>query len=352
MATLTKNRNILTFTKDDGKYYTLDLNTMELIGIMGKPLQTLSCKDILRRILYTTIEYPNLSNILRHAISRCTTPRQLVRYHNLLSTAEKIDALDLPDLNIGLYDYETIDKHWQAFCSYINEDRTRANNFNTRDFLIMVRFREKAKTLGALANVITPEIYYSYTNDCNNDEIPLSEWDIVAYYGVRCKVYDFCGNLRKVRDYIRYCQEIGKTPVKTNNFTREYVETKKEYERRKEEIDNSKLIANYAKQAKAWEFSYGGYTIVVPTCGKDIIDEGSNMHHCVGGYVGRVVDGDTYIVFVRHENAPKECYITAQVGVNGDIGQYFLAYDKYISKAEDIAFRDAFAKHLAKVWQK
>ena len=74
------------------------------------------------------------------------------------------------------------------------------------------------------------------------------------------------------------------------------------------------------------------------------------MHHCVGGYVDRVVEGSTYICFIRHKDTPDECYITCQVHTDGRIGQYFLAYDRHIHTKEDCAFKDAFANHLREVW--
>jgi hypothetical protein len=141
-----------------------------------------------------------------------------------------------------------------------------------------------------------------------------------------------------------------KTPNRQNNFMREYLETKNEYELRKTEFDNKKMALNYAKYGKAWEFEYGNFKIVIPTTAQDIVTEGSRMHHCVGTYVNRVLNGDTYICFVRHKDTPDECYITCQVRTDGTIGQYFLAYDRYINTDEDKAFYNAFAEHLKKVW--
>jgi hypothetical protein len=141
-----------------------------------------------------------------------------------------------------------------------------------------------------------------------------------------------------------------KTPNRQNNFMREYLETKGEYELRKAEFDNNKLRHNYAKRSKAFEFTFGNHSVVVPKETKDIIDEGANMHHCVGGYVNDVLKGYTFIVFVRRTDTPDKCYITAQVNTDGTLGQYFLAYDRYISSDEDIDFKKAFAKHLAENW--
>ena len=131
---------------------------------------------------------------------------------------------------------------------------------------------------------------------------------------------------------------------------REYCETKKTYELYKAEYDNKRLVANYAKHEKAWQFAYGDYIITIPTTAQDIVTEGKEMHHCVGGYVDRVVDGRDYICFVRHKDNPSTPYITCEVYTDGTIGQYFLAYDRYISSDEDKAFHKAFQEHLNSVW--
>ena len=122
------------------------------------------------------------------------------------------------------------------------------------------------------------------------------------------------------------------------------------YYLRKTEFDNKKIVENYAKQSKAWEFSFGDYAVVIPTTGQDIVTEGEKMHHCVGSYVDKVVNNTDYICFVRHKDNLDKPYITCEVRTDGRIGQYFLAYDRYISTEEDKEFKKLFAEHLARVW--
>ena len=74
------------------------------------------------------------------------------------------------------------------------------------------------------------------------------------------------------------------------------------------------------------------------------------MHHCVGGYVQQVVNNDCYIIFVRHKDTPDKCYITAEIYTNGNMGQYFLAYDRRITKDEDKEFYTALRNHIKANW--
>jgi hypothetical protein len=184
-----------------------------------------------------------------------------------------------------------------------------------------------------------------------NAEAAKEEMSVAAYYLGRGKYWEYHnGNLSNLDNYFKCCKEINKKPDKVNNFMREYIETRKEWEIRKIEIDMAKIAENYAKHSKAWEFEYGKYKIVVPKTPEDIILEGRNMSHCVGGYVNNVLNNDTYIVFVRPIDNPERCYITCQVHTSGRIGQYFLSHDRYISSDEDKEFYNAYAEHLRKVW--
>ena len=56
---------------------------------------------------------------------------------------------------------------------------------------------------------------------------------------------------------------------------------------------------------KRYAFSYDGLTVSVPTGAEDIKREGECLHHCVGGYVERHLNGATTILFLRRdENVP------------------------------------------------
>jgi hypothetical protein len=351
---ITKERNFIRFTTDEGKTYSLNLTNGELIGLRGLPIKTYPKKgEMVRALRHANT---NLYTALAIAMERYTSPAYLARegVRSILQGAERLDGVNIPNLELRFIDYYMeINEHFNDFLTYARQNPNEVANYNHNLFLDWLRFRGVGTKLGSLVNVITPRIYRDYLNHShkNEDDITVEEWDIVAYYAVRCKVYDFCGrSTSRIAEYVRWCEEMNIQPQKVNNFTRLYMETKTEYKRRKEEIDNAKFCATYAKHKKAWEFEYGDYTIVVPSRGQDLIDEGQNMHHCVGGYVQNVVNGDTNIVFVRHKDTPNKCYITAQVSTDGRIGQYYLAYDRRITEQADHEFYRAFQEHLTKVW--
>jgi hypothetical protein len=269
------------------------------------------------------------------------------RYAAVMQSADKIDALGFPHLGLQEKQYIYLGENMKALSLWAKDNDK--SEFVYRDFFRWCEYEKAKKNLGAVADLLTPDMYYAITHACT--DLTTEEIGACAYYLGRGKYWEYHNHsVVSLINYIEYCRLLEKAPQKVNNFMREYCETKKEYELRKTEFDNKRMANNYAKHAKAWEFEYGNYKIVLPTCGQDIVTEGSRMHHCVGSYVDRVVRGETYICFVRHKDKPDDCYITCQVHTDGGIGQYFLAYDHYISSAEDKAFKAAFAEHLAKVW--
>ena len=351
---ISKERNFVRFTTNEGKTYSLNLTNGQLIGLRGLPIKTYPKKGDMVRALRGA--NTNLYTALAIAMERYASPAYLARegVRSILQGAERLDGVNIPNLDLRYIDYYMeINEHFNDFLTYARQNPDEVAHYNHNLFLDWLRFRGVGTKLGGLANIITPQIYRDYINRShkNEDDITTEEWDIVAYYAVRCKVFDFCGrSTNKIAEYVHWCEEMNIQPQKVNNFTRVYVETKNEYHRRKEEIDNAKFCATYAKHKKAWEFEYGDYTIVVPSRGQDLLDEGNNMHHCVGSYVGRVIEGETHIVFVRHKDTPNKCYITAQISTEGDLQQYYLAYDRRITEAKDHEFYRAFQEHLHKVW--
>lgn len=55
----------------------------------------------------------------------------------------------------------------------------------------------------------------------------------------------------------------------------------------------------YASLIKRYQFEYAGLCIVVPANSDEIVAEGKALHHCVGGYAARHMDGRLDILFLR-----------------------------------------------------
>lgn len=353
MITITKEKNIMKIVVEGTNgFYALDINSGDFYGKKGGLLKAIPCPYEIRRAFH------DMGTLLGRMVSEVlnydgTTPATLHNATNLeiFSAADKIDALKLGSkIHYSRHDLKTINSNFPMFVKYLKTIEGEFDRDQQRKFFAWLNWEKAKKALGQYAETITPEMYdrmtcegrYSFTE---------SEWGTIAYYLVKGKFWEYSNhNCERMRNYITICRAMEKTPNRQSNFMREYVETLQEYEQRKTEYDNARLVQNYQQKAKAFTFTFGEYSVVVPTCTTDIINEGANMHHCVGGYVNDVVQNKTYIVFVRKTNTPKECYITAQARTDGTLGQYYLAYDRYIHTQEDRDFYEAFAKHLRENW--
>lgn len=114
-----------------------------------------------------------------------------------------------------------------------------------------------------------------------------------------------------------------------------YVEEKNAAEDAKERKRVNKVFANIAKTFKRNKehFSYEkeGLVIVVPRDAYDIKVEGKKQHHCVGAsdtYMKRMSQGETFILFLRRKEKPREPYYTLEVEYDGKIRQSYGAYDR------------------------
>ena len=60
-----------------------------------------------------------------------------------------------------------------------------------------------------------------------------------------------------------------------------------------------------------------GFMIIVPDRVADLIREGTEMHNCVGGYIDRVANGDTCVVYIRKADALNESFGTMEIDKAG-----------------------------------
>lgn len=178
--------------------------------------------------------------------------------------------------------------------------------------------------------------------------------DLAYYYYVTQKWYIVMSDYvlkDYLKDYVNYCNCIRKVPTKTSNGMREFIETKQTYLLRKTEYDKVRWINIYKAKEKKLLFEYGNYEVILPKEPQDLVTEGQLMHHCVGGYVDSVLKEKTLIVFIRNKADLETPYITCEIKpTDGTIGQYFLAYDKYISSEEDKEFRTKYQQYLYESW--
>jgi hypothetical protein len=118
-------------------------------------------------------------------------------------------------------------------------------------------------------------------------------------YARMCKVmgreYEkYPKSLKKVHDIAQMNYQVRDDATKTQQFTRIV------------ELEGYKML----------EYKDREYVVVIPQSPKDLIDEGSNLSHCVASYVDDVINGKCKIVFLRSKKEPDVSLVTVEVRGN------------------------------------
>lgn len=80
--------------------------------------------------------------------------------------------------------------------------------------------------------------------------------------------------------------------------------------------EKKRRAASLKERRLKYEFELDGLKIVFPATSLAIRREGKALHHCVGGYAERHMNGVTTILFLRRTNAPATPYITLEMDGN------------------------------------
>lgn len=158
-----------------------------------------------------------------------------------------------------------------------------------------------------------PDTYRDYLADCVKLELNLDDPDVL-----------FPANLNAAHE-----RTIAQVKHKAN------------------EISRAAFAARVEKLAKLnWE--HDGLIIRTPTDADELIAEGAYLHHCVGGYVEDMANGETAILFIRREQEPDVPFFTLE-WQNGHVVQCRTMHNRsYESDDQVHAFVEAWVKRVTK----
>ncbi len=116
----------------------------------------------------------------------------------------------------------------------------------------------------------------------------------------------------------------------------------------KKEIEYGERIRGRFDQAvKSYYWEDEGKLIRPAASASEIIMEGRELHHCVGGdpYLSAHADGRSTILFLRRKEKPEVPYVTVEIK-NRKINQWYGAYDKKPDKEENEEWLNKYMKTL------
>lgn len=173
------------------------------------------------------------------------------------------------------------------------------------------------------------------TSDCKFDTNTFISYIVNELYtqGIDKISYDAYHNYR---DYLAMCAELhdGKVKVKYPKHLKtdhdKLVMKYNLWKRYKDDLAILKLTDEYKKLA----FTGKDCSIILPKNSADIVDEGVQMSNCVGTYVKRIAEGDTFVCFMRKNEDLDHSYVTIEVN-NGKVCQVKGFANRVTTKEED-----------------
>ncbi|MBD5631130.1 PcfJ domain-containing protein [Clostridium botulinum] len=90
-----------------------------------------------------------------------------------------------------------------------------------------------------------------------------------------------------------------------------------EFDKHNMEIYNKKIYERYKELSKLYNWKYKDYIILVASSANELIKEGQELHHCVGGtYKRKMANGETNILFLRKKDDPHRSFYTIEIKDN------------------------------------
>lgn len=112
--------------------------------------------------------------------------------------------------------------------------------------------------------------------------------------------------------------------------------TDKEARNKEEQERLNKLAAKlYDQRKEKFEYADDNFSIVVPKEMNKITKEGVYLHHCVGGYISRVAEGRTNILFLRKNEEIDIPFFTIEINNHNEVIQIHGLYNRWLGNEPD-----------------
>lgn len=376
IVNIERNRNKYTFTFDNGKVASVDLDNRETpyIGVSGKAVKNFpsSIQGILKTLLSDAVSWHRSSFRGKEYIDR---------------------TISLPDVSLSvkcdffvlLYDeagnHEWMNAHWGEIVALMRDYSTRGARVDFRsiyskindkkiiDLLAKYNMEECEKYLLPMLNRHNDFIHFleikafraAIRNACK-DKYEKSHKAVIELFGcdnpdtlaetfgIRFLRHDINRAVENVFYTMANAEELvrlmGYENYQYTNIERDYQNLKTTYEREKTEIENRNFRKNQMKYNL--HFQYGDYEIFVPTTREELAKIGNTFHNCANGWEwdNRLKRGQYALVVVRNSNT-EEMKVCVDICLSTlEIGQYYKEYNGTVTGRPLLKFKEQYQIYL------
>ena len=165
----------------------------------------------------------------------------------------------------------------------------------------LIRYLDRQQKEHSHHVMITLGIYLDYLNDCRELGADMTKKSVFMPKDLMAAHDALNREVRQIRE-----------------LEREEEERKKSGNRKRRARQKNQLYKKLRKKImQQYTFEADGMMIYVPKKLEELIDEGIAMHSCVGGYVDRVAEGRTIVVFIRSVADHRERIGTMEISKDG-----------------------------------
>ncbi len=182
---------------------------------------------------------------------------------------------------------------------------------------VLKAYKEDRKQPRSVSEIISAEKFFGY----HKDEV--LKMPIALERKIRIYISKSDIDVGDYFDYIEAAQKLNydmtsEMVLYPKRFEQAHDEATTSLEDKAHEVEYEAIKKLLPTLHKKFDFKdeKRGLMIVAPNDAKDIVREGQVLHHCVGGYVGRVAKGTTIILFVRSLAEPDKPLVTVEISPN------------------------------------
>ena len=110
-----------------------------------------------------------------------------------------------------------------------------------------------------------------------------------------------------------------------------------------ERVKFAETVSKPEYKKLAWKSQDGKWAVLVPAEANDLVLEGKKQSHCVGSYIGRVVNGRNKICFLRRTEDLDKPVLTLSVNPE-NICTTYLGFDNRNATMEEYAALEEWAQ--------
>lgn len=253
-----------------------------------------------------------------------------------INEAELLSAKNIMQNIATEYDGNTLKiiiDMFKAFVPYEKYDSKRTSYWNSptakkKNFFenIYTLLGKKYKIVDLLNYLLKQRMYWSG----ENFNFPYDEAKLLVDYVDICEK----NNLK----YEKYPQNLKKY----HDIVLKNIEELKSDDERKTKF--LKAVTDYY----SGDIEVDNYIFTAPGSIQELIAEGNSLHHCVGNYSDRIINGVSRIYFMREKGKEKESFITLELNSDNDLVEFKGDYNKEPKDTEILKALNSFVKKVKK----